>query len=474
MDRKCNIIADNGCESKISIIKPNITEENLVKISNKGIYKRGLKDAESVSEAEISYSDGFIKVKYDDIQAVIKDDFKGVSCSCKSKTVCRHVITAFIILQECEITAAENPIIQQSEEKNVENSAKESEETSAKTEINSAYIKEVTDYMDMVMKKGIINCNSSDADISSQLAVKGENTIHNNISLMMRSFSMHIGKMLENSAEFSSVSVFHLVCRVYNTAMAVLANADNQEKLKVLCTDGKDSYNDRGILTFSGLGAYPWATRSGYTGVTAILYCKNDRKIYTYSSSITYIHENTKKYNSADSLEELFRNHAHWQNSASLNQISGSTFKLFGCKTNNSGRISSSKSTMMNVLGFNTYDKVEIMKLSAEEMLKNEEEYDYFSEKHEEKVCAVKFESFENVFYNKIRQVLEFDIYDGKYSYPCEIVWNEINKNGVSYIENISRKGLKSRSFIICRYYKGIFTPISIANDEKVRSFYFE
>lgn len=467
MDRKCNII---DCENIISRMKPSITEENLINISNKGIYKRGMKDADEVTEAEISYNEGFVVVKYGDIQVSVKDDMKGVLCSCKSKTVCRHVITAFIIMQECDVETADTPDIIQTESKSDEKSEKEEE----KIQINRDYLNEIIGYIDTVMKKGIINCNSTDIDISSQLSVKGENTVHNNISLMMRNFSLSIGNMLEKSAEFSSVNVFHLVCRIYNTAKSVLNNENNRENLKILVSGGKDSYTDREILTFHGLGAYPWSSNSGYAGVTALLYCEEDKKIYTYATSIAFIHEKTKKYSSVTGITDLYKNHSHWQNSASLNQISSCSFKLFGCKTNNSGRLSSSKSTVMNVLGFNKYDKTEIMKLSPENMLNGAEKYDYFSERRDEQVCTVKFEGFNRISYNKIRQLLEFEIYDGQNVYPCEIAWSELNRTGISYIEEMANKGIRNRTFMVCRYKRGIFIPVSIINDDKVRNIFFE
>lgn len=476
MDRECNIIAENGCEQKIFNIKSKITEENLINISNKGIYKRGLKDAETVEKAEISYSDEFLKIKFNDIEALIKDNLTGVSCSCQSKTICRHIITALIILSECQVNTenieTEEIIDISDDELPQENIQPEPEKS---IEINSGYLNEVIKFIDSVIKKGIINCNESDIDTSLQLSLKSENTVHNNISLMLRSLSSDIQNMIDKSTEFVSVNTFHLVSRIYNTVKAVLNNSDSYEALKVLCTDtSSGGYEERGILNFIGLGAYPWSTKSGYTGITSFLYCTEDNEIYTYSSSLAYIHEKTKDFDDIDSLSKSFKNHEHWQNYASMMSISGSSFKLFNCKTNSLNRISSSKSIVMNVSGFTLKNDVEKLNLSAERFLNETYEYDYFSVKQSEKICVVYADRFADVFYNKATQVLEFAISDGNNFYPCEISWTNQNKNAISYIETISKRGIAKGKMFICRYINERFIPISVVNENGIKSFYFD
>jgi hypothetical protein len=183
---------------------------------------------------------------------------------------------------------------------------------------------------------------------------------------MLRTISSDIEKMLQKSTEFVSINTFHTLSRIYNTARAVIKNKNSYEMLKILCTDTSSGYEERGILTFTGLGAYPWSTKSGYAGITAFLYCNDDNKLYTYSSSLAYIHEKTKDFNDIDSLTRSFKSHEHWQNYASMVNISGSAFKLFNCKTNPLGRISSSKNTVMNVLGCTTTANIGNLNLSPE------------------------------------------------------------------------------------------------------------
>lgn len=473
MDRKCNIIEDNDCKLKISGIIPKINEDNLIKISNKGIYKRGLKDLESVSGADISCSDEFVNISFGDIKVSVKEDFSGVLCSCQSKTVCRHIITGLLILSECGVEAADEP------EKKSEPETEIRPDEEKKSEIKEivpdiCYINEVLDFVKSVMKKGIINCNEGDIDTAVQLSLKAENTVHNNISLMLRGFSADIENLLAKSTEFVSINTFHLISRIYNTSLSILKNSDSDDMLKILCSQSK-SYDDMKAVNFIGLGAYPWSTKSGYAGITALLYCENDRQIYTYSSSAAYIHEKTSDFNSIEYLSQSFKSHSHWQNSASIFQISCSSFRLFGGKANSQNRLSSSKNTVMNVSGFTTYSQITLINnLSAEKYLFEEDDYNYFVSSKTEKICMIAAGEFGYINYDKARQVLEFSLYDGKNVYPCEILWNEQNKNAVSYIESLAKKSMKLNRIFICRYIKGIFVPVSIVYDNKIKSFYFE
>ena len=474
MDRKCNIIADNGCEMKISEIIPKINEDNLIKISNKGIYKRGLKDLESVSEAEISCSGEFVNISFGDIKVAVKDDFSGISCSCQSKTVCRHIITGLLILSECGVEASAETEKEPEPEKEIKSGEKDKSEN--KTIVpDTDYINEVISFVEAVMKKGIINCNEGDVDTAVQLSLKAENTVHNNISLMLRGFSADIEKLNAKSAEFVSVNTFHLISRIYNTSLSIIKNSDSYEKLKILCSESK-SYDDMANMSFIGLGAYPWSTKSGYAGITALLYCEDDHQIYTYSSSAAYIHEKTSDFNSIQYLSQSFKSHSHWQNSASMFQISGSSFRLFGGKANSQNRLSSSKNTFMNVSGFTTYSQITLIKdrLSAEKYLVEDDDYDYFAPVRTEKICIISAEEFRYINYDKVRQILEFSLYDGKNEYPCEILWNEQNRNAVSYIESLARKSMKLGRAFVCRYINGVFVPVSLTYDNKINSFYFD
>lgn len=111
-------------DSKDSIIKeiktflPMITEEFIISISNKGIYKRSLKDLEKVRDS-ISLTvvaKGVIGVKVDGCDVELNRNIQSSTCSCPSTTMCKHRIMGLLYLKEYY----ENNFEDESEVKSVE------------------------------------------------------------------------------------------------------------------------------------------------------------------------------------------------------------------------------------------------------------------------------------------------------------------------------------------------------------------
>ena len=74
-------------------------EESLISLANKGIYKRAVKDAEN-AEADITESDAKAEVSVGGEKCVITVPLGESKCSCPSRTVCRHIITAILLLKK--------------------------------------------------------------------------------------------------------------------------------------------------------------------------------------------------------------------------------------------------------------------------------------------------------------------------------------------------------------------------------------
>ncbi|NLT09669.1 MAG: hypothetical protein GXY08_09225 [Ruminococcus sp.] len=77
----------------------NADEERLIAIANKGIYKRAVKDAES-AEADIAEYEASAEVSVGGEKCVITFPLEESRCSCPSRTVCRHIITAVLLLKK--------------------------------------------------------------------------------------------------------------------------------------------------------------------------------------------------------------------------------------------------------------------------------------------------------------------------------------------------------------------------------------
>lgn len=74
-------------------------EDTLTALANKGLYKRALKDTEGIS-AEYSETDGEVQITVGGEKCVIRSPLEKSSCSCPSRTVCRHILGALLLLKK--------------------------------------------------------------------------------------------------------------------------------------------------------------------------------------------------------------------------------------------------------------------------------------------------------------------------------------------------------------------------------------
>ncbi|MDE7122484.1 MAG: SWIM zinc finger family protein, partial [Oscillospiraceae bacterium] len=90
-------------------------ESYLIGMSNKGIYKRACKDLESCENAisiKNSSNSDHLEISVNGEICIVKDPLWESSCSCPSRTVCRHLITAILWIRENSEINSENPEIQ--------------------------------------------------------------------------------------------------------------------------------------------------------------------------------------------------------------------------------------------------------------------------------------------------------------------------------------------------------------------------
>lgn len=96
MDSKNSVI------NEIKLFLPFINEEFIVSISNKGIYKRSIKDLEKAREnILLSVKDtGIIEVKIEDVVVELNVNIQKSRCTCPSSSICKHIVMALLYLKE--------------------------------------------------------------------------------------------------------------------------------------------------------------------------------------------------------------------------------------------------------------------------------------------------------------------------------------------------------------------------------------
>ena len=74
-------------------------EAELTALANKGLYKRAVKDAENAA-LDFTELDGTALVIVGGEKCVITQPLSASKCSCPSRTICRHILTAILLLQK--------------------------------------------------------------------------------------------------------------------------------------------------------------------------------------------------------------------------------------------------------------------------------------------------------------------------------------------------------------------------------------
>ena len=90
-------------------------ENYFIGISNKGIYKRACKDLENI-DVSVQYQDDSAEVTLSGETCMIKNPLWESSCSCPSRSVCRHLIAAMLWLKENSNSDTDEPEERLSEE----------------------------------------------------------------------------------------------------------------------------------------------------------------------------------------------------------------------------------------------------------------------------------------------------------------------------------------------------------------------
>ncbi len=95
-------IAKNSIINEIKSFLPFINEEFIVSISNKGIYKRSVKDLEKAREnISLAVKDtGLIEVKIEDAVVELNVNIQNSKCTCPSSSICKHIVMALLYLKE--------------------------------------------------------------------------------------------------------------------------------------------------------------------------------------------------------------------------------------------------------------------------------------------------------------------------------------------------------------------------------------
>ena len=579
MDRKDYIINGDGCHASAGQFVPFANEAFLVTLANKGLYKRALKDLETTGQVELTVTDGRLQIRLDDITVSLDPNVAQSTCSCPSKTVCKHILMGILVAagyasSESETAPAgcenvspnatpEPPSSEAWKElKNVDLALLRKQagkklfedtlrliqdgwtadftegdilEATINTESITVYFPKedslnravckcgesglckhkliaILSYLSLqgtlssdtdgsqpelslltentlnvlkgasrfiigILEKGLISCGENEAETAIQYSIRLETCGIGNLARLFRSLSSDIENMLVKHVGFQPLTTFATLSRLHNTITLILRNTQNNEMLSWLIEGTRSDYYTTPVGHFTGLGAYPWQTRSGYFGITAYFFYHEKQSICTLTSSMADYYEPTQSLVTPENLNRQLEMQSFWNNSASLARLSSSTLVLRNFKLNRQQRLSSSTQTQCEI-----ENKVTISGLDAllaipelsDPTLRPEERYDYFRKKQPEQLALVPFTHLSEVYFDPSEQKLYFTAINEQVEAKGSLAYSELNRNAIRKLEQLGgRYAEVKQRYMVCLKRPDTLIPVSLITASGVDNFYF-
>lgn len=581
MDRKDYIIKGDGCRTSAAQFVPFANEAFLVTLANKGLYKRALKDLETTGQVELSADGGNIQVQLDDITVLLNPNLSQSTCSCPSKTVCKHILMGILAAagyassaeetttaeeetgQPADVVTIQTPPEPWKELKtadlallrkqagkqlfedslrliqdgwtadftegdileatiNTENitlyfpkedslnravckcgesglckhkliailsylsrqgllsseSAGSQPELSLLSEDAIHVLKGASRFIIGILEKGLISCGENESETAIQYSIRLETCGIGNLARLFRSLSSDIENMLAKHAGFQPMTTFATLSRLHNTLTLILRNTQNQEVLSKLIEGTRSDYYTTPIGHFTGLGAYPWQTRSGYFGITAYFFYHEKQSICTLTSSMADYYEQTRSLANAEHLKQQLETQNFWGTGASLARLSVSTLLLRNFKLNRQNRLSSSTQTQCEIedrVKLGNLDTLLTIPQLTDLTVQPEQRYDYFRKKQPEQLVLVSFTHLSDVSFSATEQKLYFAMADdGENLSFGSLAYSELNRNAIRRLESLGGRHADVRQrYMVCLKRPDTLIPISLITASEIDNFYF-
>jgi hypothetical protein len=278
--------------------------------------------------------------------------------------------------------------------------------------------------------------------------------------------------MRAKNTAFDPSRTFSALSRIYTTISLILSRPSDSELWTSLVEKSRSVYRTMPLGHFTGLGVHPWQTRSGYAGVTALVYHEEKNALRSYTVSLADFYEGTRTMTNFQGLKSLVSRGEHWDAGLSLDAISRSSFTLRNFKINDEGRLSSSKGTHYSSQGKTGMEQIKEMDALFSGVTEDDPVYDYFGKKNGQHYCVIPADSISDCEYDRVNQRLTFTIHSEEEDIFAFISYSKITIGAIKYIEALAKTDFSNRWFIGETDRQG-FIPLSMITERGVENFYF-
>jgi hypothetical protein len=307
-----------------------LTDEDLQKWAGKALFRKALKALAASPDVEIETA-GTLVIRFPlrniTCRWIPSGGLSGMVCSCRSETVCEHVVTAVLAYQA---SLGKRQIITEAV----------SLEASAGAPRTRA---EVLDSVGRVLREmvglGLSRVSEATVQRLTTLAVSAHGVDLPRLERMLKSLADETGLGLRRDAQASTTRLLMLAARVEALRTALVRNPT-----PAIVGQHRSQYHEVGQITLVGLGAQQWRSPGGYQGVTVYFWDESRQGWSTWSES--------RPINQAG-FEPCARFFADgpWAGCASPHESARSIVRLSGAWRNAQGRISGRPGTRAIVTG---------------------------------------------------------------------------------------------------------------------------
>jgi hypothetical protein len=140
---------------------------------------------------------------------------------------------------------------------------------------------------------GLTHLSSAIQQRFEALSTWAQATGYHRLARLLHRQADHIQRLLYRSATADEHALFAEVCLTFGLSAALeqslqaQAQAQAQAQTMHLIGQARKRYEAAGTLDMLGLGAYPWQTESGFTGLTMLFWCISHQTYVSYSDART-------------------------------------------------------------------------------------------------------------------------------------------------------------------------------------------
>ncbi len=385
-------------------------------------------------------------------------------CKCGNPGLCKHKLIAILSYISKEGLLKDQPDGQPT--------------VSLITDDTRSLLEAADAFVIQILGKGINTCGENEAEKAIRYSIYMDSCGIGNLANLFRSLSTNIEHKLAKHVGFNQITTFGTLSRLHNTLRLILQHAQDNARLSQLIEGSRSDYYTTPVGTFTGLGAAPWQTRSGYFGVTAYFFYHEKQSICTYTVSLADYYEQTGELATMENLTRQYHKSDHWANGVSLATLSQSHFRLRNFKLNRQNRLSSSAQTQCELTGKTTRDDLhaapdaaKLFELSPEE----EQAYQYFRKRQPDRAVLIPFRQLTNTRFDPVEQKLSFTMKNEEMTgTTATLEYNDFTKDAIQRLERMSKhRDDKELQYMVCLERSGEYVPISMIHDTGVDNFFF-